>query len=307
MISNLPKTITRTASKQTFFTIRYLADRDKVNDAYRAYAYFRWVDDSLDAKVGSQSARTLFIQRQRSLLEKCCAGDAPQGVCPEERILVELVANSSGIQSSLHTYLYNMMEVMTFDAGRRGRLITQAELDRYTYLLASAVTEAMHYFIGYNCPCPHDETRYLAVSAAHITHMLRDTCDDVRAGYFNIPLEFLQEHHLHPQDVGSQAYRAWVASRVGLAKRYFKYGKGYLNRVANLRCRMAGFAYTVRFEFLLDTIERDDFRLRPAYKEEKILGRDWQMLWLAFITSLGLNKGNFTSQIANLPSMEKRS
>ena len=41
--------ITKAASKQTYYTIRFLVDRERVDDAYRAYAYFRWVDDVLDA------------------------------------------------------------------------------------------------------------------------------------------------------------------------------------------------------------------------------------------------------------------
>ena len=45
--------ITKAASKQTYYTIRFLVDHDRVEDAYRAYAYFRWVDDTLDA--GSSS------------------------------------------------------------------------------------------------------------------------------------------------------------------------------------------------------------------------------------------------------------
>ena len=40
--------ITKAASKQTYYTIRFLVDRDRVADAFRAYAYFRWVDDTLD-------------------------------------------------------------------------------------------------------------------------------------------------------------------------------------------------------------------------------------------------------------------
>ena len=71
----------------------------------------------------------------------------------------------------------------------------------------------MHYFIGHGWYAPHDETRYLAVSAAHITHLLRDTFDDVQAGYYNIPREVLEANHIGPQDVQSVEYRAWVRSR----------------------------------------------------------------------------------------------
>ena len=41
--------ITKASSKQTYHTIRLFADRERRADAYRAYAYFRWVDDVLDA------------------------------------------------------------------------------------------------------------------------------------------------------------------------------------------------------------------------------------------------------------------
>ena len=49
MTSSLASAITKAASKQTYYTIRFLVDRPLVDDAFRAYAYFRWVDDVVDA------------------------------------------------------------------------------------------------------------------------------------------------------------------------------------------------------------------------------------------------------------------
>ena len=263
MMTNLASSITKAASKQTYYTIRFLVDRDRVEDAYRAYGYFRWVDDVLDADSGSRlSERRAFLERQKSLLESCYRGESPRDVNIQEKMLVELVQHDQEKNSGLQSYLRNMMLVMDFDARRRGRLISQVELNEYTRWLAIAVTEAMHYFIGHDDFAPHDETRYLAVSAAHITHMLRDTFDDVQAGYYNIPREVLEANHIGPQDVHSDAYRAWVKSRVQLAREYFEAGKGYFARVQNLRCRLAGFAYIARFEWLLDTIRKG--RLFPA-------------------------------------------
>ena len=63
----LAPTITKAASEQTYYTIRYLVDSERVADAYRAYAYFRWVDDTLDAETTSSAERTAFIERQKSL------------------------------------------------------------------------------------------------------------------------------------------------------------------------------------------------------------------------------------------------
>jgi len=184
-------------------------------------------------------------------------------------MLIELVQHDHEKNSGLQSYLRNMMQVMDFDAKRRGRLISQAELNEYTRWLASAVTEAMHYFIGHCCYSPHDETRYLAVAGAHITHMLRDTYDDVQAGYYNIPCEVLEAGHIQPHHIHSKAYRTWVQSRVELARQYFKAGRQYLARVEEPRCRLAGFAYTARFEWLLDTIEQENYSLRPEYSERK--------------------------------------
>ena len=216
----------------------------------------------------------------------------------QEKMLVELVRHDSERNSGLQTYLRNMMRVMDFDAGRRGRLISQNELDEYTGWLASAVTEAMHYFIGHADFSPRDETRYLAVSAAHITHMLRDTFEDVQAGYYNIPSEVLQANHIGPQDVQSPAYRAWVKSRVQLARAGFKTGKDYLMRVQNLRCRLAGFAYTARFEWLLDTIENEAYTIRRQYGERKSLGTGLRMSWITLASMLNFGEAGALPQPA---------
>lgn len=290
MITSPASAITKAASKQTYYTIRLLVDRERIDAAYRAYGYFRWVDDVLDAESGSSLERSDFVSRQKSLLEKCYRGESPRDVNVEEKMLVDLIRGNAEKNSGLQSYLRNMMRVMDFDARRRGRLISQVELNEYTRWLASAVTEAMHYFIGQGGFTPRDKTRYLAVSAAHITHLLRDTFDDVQTGYYNIPREVLEANHIGPQDVQSDAYRAWVKSRVLLARKYFKEGKGYLARVQNPRCRLAGFVYSARFEWLLDTIEREGYHLRPEYDERKSVGTGLRMGWLALSSMINLRE-----------------
>jgi phytoene/squalene synthetase len=266
---SLAPLITKAASQQTYYTIRFLVDRERVADAYRAYAYFRWVDDILDSGPCSNQKCIGFLERQKSLLETCYPGKFMPKVTPEEEMLIELMQNDHEKNSGLQSYLRHMMQVMEFDVRRRGRLVSQTELAEYTRWLATAVTEAMHYFIGHDSYSPCNETRYLAVTGAHITHMLRDTFEDVQAGYYNIPREVLETNHIGPQDIQSKAYRDWVKSRVHLARQCFQTGRGYLARVEEPRCRLAGFAYTARFEWLLDTMEQENYYLRPAYTERK--------------------------------------
>jgi hypothetical protein len=242
------------------------------------------VDDVLDADTRSESERRAFLVRQKSLLESCYWGETPRDVDIQEMMLVELVQRDHERMSGLQSYLRNMMLVMDFDARRRGRLISQVELNEYTRWLATAVMECIHHFIGHDGFAPRDETRYLAVSAAHITHMLRDTFDDAQLGYYNAPREVLDVSRIGPQDVSSDAYRAWVKERVQLAREYFKAGKGYFARVQNARCRLACFAYIARFEWLLDTIEREGYCLRPQYDERKSAGTGLRMSWLTLLS-----------------------
>jgi len=284
----LAASITRTASKQTYYTIRFLVDNCLVEDAYRAYAYFRWVDDWLDKEMRPRTERLAFVKRQRALMDSCYRQEPLADLMPlmpEERLLVDLIHRDTEKNSKLQAYIHNMMAVMAFDADRRGRLISQHELDEYTRWLAVAVTEALHYFIGHHCASPHGEIRYLAVSGAHITHMLRDALEDAQAGYYNIPQEVVASNGITTWDVNSQAYRKWVKDGVHKARACFRAGRDYLAQVENLRCRIAGYAYIRRFELVLDCIEREGCLLRTEYPERKSRGRGVEMiswaLWMA--------------------------
>jgi phytoene/squalene synthetase len=283
---DLPASITKAASTQTYYTIRFLVDHDRTCDAYRAYAYFRWLDDCLDERLTEQADRIAFVERQQTLINRGYQGQGSRDLTVEERMLVDLIGADREKDSGLHAYIRNMFAVMVFDADRKGRLITRQELADYTRHLAVGVTEALHYFIGHDDPCPQSDARYLAVTAAHITHMLRDTIEDVAAGYYNIPLEFLEAYGLDPKDTRCEAYREWVKSRVRLARAYFEAGDGYLSQVKNLRCRIAGYAYVARFEEVLNAIEREEYRLRPAYPERKNLGAALRISWAALTGAL---------------------
>lgn len=282
----LAASITKAASKQTYYTIRLLVDRELVADAFQAYAYFRWVDDRLDQDLGERTERIAFVEQQQALVNRCYQGDWPRDAGMEERMLVDLIRKNGKKGSGLESYIRNMIAVMAFDARRRGRLITQEELAQYTRSLAIAVTEALHYLIGNGCASPRSNGRYLAATGAHITHMLRDTLDDNRAGYFNIPREVLESRGLSTNEVESQAYRAWVQHRAQLARRYFKAGKDYLAQVKNPRCRIAGYAYIFRFEGVLDSIERDGYVLKSSYAKTKRVGSGAKMIWLALASAL---------------------
>jgi hypothetical protein len=289
----LAASITRSGSKQTYYTLRFLADSDRLQDALRGYAYFRWVDDQLDVDTGTQQEKLAFLDRQCSLLDACYRRESPVTSADEEQMLVDLVRGNPDKESGLGVYLYNMMGVMSFDVERCGRGITQAQLAHYSLMLSKAVTEYMFYFIGHDDPPPQGVARYQAVIGAHIVHMLRDLLCDIDVGYYNFPGELSHREHISIGDIHSQVFRQWVFERVQLAHECFMAGREYISRVKNLRCRLAGFTYLARFEWMLRAIERDQYCLRAAYPERKKVGVILWMAWYVIVSLMRLPRKNF--------------
>jgi len=267
----LGRSITWASSKQSYYTARLLVDKDLVNDCYRAYAYFRWADDIIDVSSQSSDERTSFIGRQRELIDRLYRGERPDDLTPEEEMVADLISHDRGENSGLQSFIRNFLAVLEFDAYRKGRPISLDELTWYSNCLGKSVTDGIQYFVGNGHPYPATENRYLGAAAAHMTHMLRDMVLDTADGYVNIPREYLAAHGISPQDVDSPPFRAWVRGRVAQARGYFREGKRYLDELDVLRCKIAGYWYCIRFEGVLDAIERDGYVLRAVYDERRRL------------------------------------
>ena len=81
------------------------------------------------------------------------------------------------------------------------------------------------------------------------------------------------------------------------ARTAFKAGEAYLTQVRNLRCRLAGYAYIARFMPVLDAIERDEFRLRPAYPESKSLQAGLKAGWSLLANAAGYTASSSTGPV----------
>jgi phytoene/squalene synthetase len=276
----LARSITKSGSKQTYYTARLLVDKDLVNDCYRAYAYFRWADDKIDVCSQSNGECISFVKRQKELVDRLYQNERPDDLTPEEEIIADLISHDRGENSRLRSYIYNFLAILEFDARRKGRLISRQELTWYSNCLGKAVTDDIQYFIRNGHPYPATGNRYLAATAAHITHTLRDMVQDIPDGFVNIPREYLETHGLSPADVDSPAFRAWVQERVELARQYFREGKRYLDELEVLRCKIAGYWYCARSEVVLDAIERNGYILRAEYNERHKLSAWLKMAWL---------------------------
>jgi phytoene/squalene synthetase len=279
--ATLARRITWASSKQSYLTALLLADRDLADDCLRAYAYFRWADDRIDISLTDPDERSIFVARQKSLIEQLYRRDEPGELCLEETMLAELISHDRGSDSGLRSFINNFMAVIAFDADRRGRAVTRRELSQYTSNLATAVMDGIQYFIGNGHPYPKTPDRNLAVTGAHITHMLRDIPEDLAAGIINIPVEYLNDHGISPMDMRSDRFRAWVREQVDLARYCLGEGKLYIDSLDVLRCKLAGVWYCARFECILNAIARDNYILRAEYPERHCLKAWLNMVALA--------------------------
>ncbi len=289
----LARAITWAASKQSYLTARLLADRDLSDDCLRAYAYFRWADDVVDGPSQSLAARDEFIARQKMLVDSFYHGNPPIDLCPEEQILADLIAHDRGPESGLGSFIHNFMKVIEFDAHRRGRLVTRAQLTAYMSWLATAVMDGIQYFIGNGHPYPKTPDRSTAVMGAHLAHMLRDTLEDLPVGIINIPVEDMPADRNPLELVESTMFRLWVKDQVQRARSLLQAGHRYIDTLEVLRCKIAGAWYCARFEWFLDAIQRDGYLLRQAYPERNSLPAWARMAWLGLSITMKHFTGRF--------------
>lgn len=272
--------ITWTSSKQTYFTARAVVDRELVDDFYRAYAYFRWADDIIDVFTQTNKERINFIKRQKELIDTLYSDGQPEELEKEEKILADLIRNDRSKNSGLQSFIRNMFAVISFDAYRKGNLVSQEEITNYIEILGKSVTNGLQYFIGNGHPYSDSKNRYLAAKAAHITHLLRDMTIDIADGFINIPREYVIAEGINLKEIDSSRLRNWVIDQVKQARMWFSEGKLYLDSLEVLRCKIAGYWYCARFEIVLDTIERDDYIIRSTYKERRSLINWFKFIWL---------------------------
>lgn len=261
----LAKSIVKASSLQTYYTIKLLADPPLIYEAYKAYAYFRWLDDQIDKNITTKNKRLNFIKRQKKIIENAYNNHHQPGLTPEEKIVAELIDKDNNPHSKLGSFIYNFFSIIEFDAYRKGKYISRKELNWYSKTLGIAVTDCIQHFIGHDTKYSGSKYQYFAATGAHIVHMLRDYSEDIPEGFINIPKEYLNKYKIKINDIKNPAFRAWVKERVLLARKNFNLGKRYIEEIPVLRCKIAAYWYCSRFEWLIGKIEKDNFILRNNY------------------------------------------
>ncbi|TAI47362.1 squalene/phytoene synthase family protein [Flagellimonas allohymeniacidonis] len=281
--ATLAKSITKKASKQTYYTARYMVDRNLVDDFFRAYAYFRWVDDMIDETLESQKERISFIKRQKELIDTLYQKKTPNSLNNYEEIIAVLIKHDQKNNSKLQSFIRNMFAIVEFDAYRKWQIITVKQLEWYTHCVAKSTTDGLQYFIGNKHQYPVAKNQYSAAKAAHIVHLLRDTVEDLQNGFINIPKEYIELYGINISQLESPAFRAWVRERTAKAREYFIEGKHYLETLNIFRCKTVGLWYCARFEPILDKIENENYLLKRTYEENGTSSRLFKIARLTLV------------------------
>lgn len=267
----LAKKITRKSSLQTYLTIKLLVDRGMVDSAYKAYAYFRWLDDEIDANFGTFQERQRLIRRQKNIIASLYKGYTVADLTPEEEMIRDLINLDTQPKSKLRSYIFNFFSIIEFDAQRYNKTVSEKRLDWYSKTIGVAVTDCIQYFIGNKNNSSDSPNKYKAAIAAHIVHLLRDFKKDISTGFINIPREYLEKRGVNILDINDMKMTEWVRNRVSKARRYFTEGKNYIKKMSASRCKLAAKLYCLRFEPLLSIIEKDNYLLRQNYSRKHLL------------------------------------
>ncbi len=228
------------------------------------YIYFRWLDDQID-NTKDKKKRLKIASEQKRFLSDIFRGKFQKGLCFQKR-LMQAAARFRKSQD-LKPFVMQMFRALEFDAERKGRLCSRAELMDYSKDIGYSYAKGVHYFssgfpINKN---PNHLTK--AAFAAHLVHILRDLKEDIDEGFINIPKEELAAFRINLQNLDSYDFRSWVRYRLHRAQKIFRSSKKMAKRLKNRGERISFYIYCLRYEYVMKKIKKDDYILRRSYEK----------------------------------------
>jgi phytoene/squalene synthetase len=264
---------TRRSSPFTYRLSQLLLPASRRPFFHALYAYFRAVDNQVDAPWAGADRNFAFLQRQAWLVERLYDQTTAQLTLENEAeaLLALLIADDARQGARLKRSLLGMLASIRYDAVRSGGLPLQTELDHYIKLEASSYLRMM---LAFCCPSAAVDdlpTPYEGIAGKWI-HLLRDFRIDVARGVINLSRQDAARHGIRPEQLGKEpdALAGWVAEKVVQAQRDFARGKRELQRNPCLRYKLVVGVLCVKYEAYLALICRDRFRLRATYPHPPI-------------------------------------
>jgi phytoene/squalene synthetase len=211
-IFSLAQTITKNESHTTYRLAQLLFNRGALPIFCLGYAYFRWLDDLIDAPSASSRTIESALKKQKELIAFLYQGQPPPELChlnPYELMLHNLIEHDKTKGGDLRDYLMDMFSALEFDTQRRYQLSSQDSLDKYSWSLGRAYTNALWVFTSHQS-VQINPLCYSAGYAAHQVHILRDFYIDLSLGYYNISFEELAAFGWSFNQLERTDIRPWV-------------------------------------------------------------------------------------------------
>lgn len=245
----------------TFWYSFSFFSRSRRNTLFRAYEYFRWVDDYIDDKKTLTKDAKRLLSREIRLISTLYSHKpiTPTYIFEEyiSSVISEDYENRNGMQEIINGFFC----ALSWDVRRRNRIPTAKELTSYSQYLGCSYSQGITYGLNYH---PTD-SRFLEVSnncgvAAHITHMLRDFFIDLEIGYINISKEDIEKYHINlssnRQDL-KMALSPWCKDQFLKTQNLFNQGLNSINKLPGFRARFAFRLISIRYLLILKKVKRD--------------------------------------------------
>ena len=211
-----------TEGSKSFSLAARLFDSDTRDAAFFLYGWCRYCDDQVD-RAGMEENREQLEQRLAKL------ADATQsvfsGAAQEQAVFIAMQYIVQRYSIPAH-YALELIEGMAMDA-RGTRYRTLNDLSLYCYRVAGTVGLMMSHVMGLRDEHALKHAADLGI-AMQLTNIARDIIEDASMGRIYLPLEWLEEADIAPEEIAAVKNRSKLAlltkRLLQEAKRYYRSG-----------------------------------------------------------------------------------
>ncbi len=245
--------ITRSESPFAYKISNLLFFPGRKNILLHYYAYFRWADDQVDNTTIPTNEAHLFIKRQKNLVTSWYEGNAIKPLTVFEEIAFVATQEDINQGKKLRNMVVSFLDALDWDVQRKHKIINQADLNHYSFLLGNSYAEGLLYGLGLD-PTNSDYylPKILCGVAAHRTHILRDLRIDIKIGYLNIPAEDIETFSV--QFGRDWVCSAWIEQKAAKAMHLFIKGLKYKYRLPSMRSQLVFYLYCRKYIRTLEKV-----------------------------------------------------
>lgn len=202
--------------------------------ALLAFAYLKLFDNDVDEDADGARAGDAFTVH-RALAERSYAGAPPAAVLPfVQQLGAHVFAFDRANGSPLRGFLSDAVESMAVDIARRGKLLSQAEIDANFHLGGGGTVRGIAWFAAPDVLLPEPLVHALCDAYMHADSLI-DLEHDLAFGLINVPAEAVAR--------GVDPFRpaeAWVQEQARLCEARFDAALARLGEIPSLRLREVG-------------------------------------------------------------------